>query len=504
MVDSDTLRKSNFYTDVVTEAYSNGEGEAVSVSTIDKRVVSASGWISCKCNIDESMGVKIISPEGVRRARNMEELEDSTMAYYIDFRNAEILFTKDLIGKTIYYEYYGTGVDRMCVNRIYTDLDNYGNILMTLEDMTNKYVQILNYLEGIENLDTKLNELKISIKSSDISIDELAESILIASQSKDKLGDIITIANNTKEELSSINQTSSSLNSSLSNKNSIATSNINSLTDLNNNASVKINKLDGESGLIKKSSDKINELDSKITLSDTHENNLKTLINSSINHENVIGNDTNGLIKQASDKESSLQSKIDLSTSKEESLNTVIDTSTEKYSNLNTLNETVVNTTLPSLNSKNNEAKSTLTNLQQAILDGNVISKDAYELGEDGRLKDISNTDVLTITKSGKYRGSGCTNAPILGGTLFFYDVDVWSNNYIRIVAKKVTGQDTYTNIYNTGSWSGWKHEGLSSYRIGDIKVSTINENPSVKLLGSTWEEVEGGIDGLYFWKRLT
>ena len=117
MVDSDTLRKSNFYTDVVTEAYSNGEGEAVSVSTVDKRVVSASGWISCKCNIDESMGVKIISPEGVRRARNIEELEDSTMAYYIDFRNAEILFTKDLIGKTIYYEYYGTGVDRMCVNR---------------------------------------------------------------------------------------------------------------------------------------------------------------------------------------------------------------------------------------------------------------------------------------------------------------------------------------------------------------------------------------------------
>ena len=146
MVDSDTLRKSNFYTDIVTEAYTNGEGEAISVSTIDKRVVPASGWISCKCNIDESMGVKIISPEGVKRVKNIEELEDSTMAYYVDFRNSEILFTKDLIGKTIYYEYYGTGVDRLCINRIYTDLDNYGNILMTLEDMTNKYTQILSYL----------------------------------------------------------------------------------------------------------------------------------------------------------------------------------------------------------------------------------------------------------------------------------------------------------------------------------------------------------------------
>ena len=88
MVDSDTLRKSNFYTDVVTEAYSNGEGEAVSVSTIDKRVVPVSGWISCKCNIDESMSVKIISPEGVKRVKNIEELEDSTMAFYIDFRKS--------------------------------------------------------------------------------------------------------------------------------------------------------------------------------------------------------------------------------------------------------------------------------------------------------------------------------------------------------------------------------------------------------------------------------
>ena len=51
----------------------------------------------CKCNIDESMGVKVISPEGVKRVKNIEELEDSTMAYYIDFRNAEILFTKDSI-----------------------------------------------------------------------------------------------------------------------------------------------------------------------------------------------------------------------------------------------------------------------------------------------------------------------------------------------------------------------------------------------------------------------
>ena len=372
MVDSDTLRKSNFYTDIVTEAYTNGEGEAISVSTIDKRVIPVSGWISCKCNIDESMGVKIISPEGVKRVKSISELEDSTMAYYVDFRNAEILFTKDLTGKTIYYEYYGTGVDRLCVNRIYTDLDNYGHILMTLEDMTNKYVQILNYLEGIENLDTKLNELKISIKSSDVSIDELAESILLASSSKNDLEKTITKANTSNSELSNTNETSSNLNSSLKNQNNIATKNIDDLTNLNNNTLENINKLDGENGLIKNTEDKINSLNEKINLSTTHESNLDSKISSAISHEETLGDSSNGLIKQATEKEISLQTSIEDAVNKKSSLDTSISNASTSYNELNLLNTTVNDTTIPNLSSAKTEAETTLTNLQKEISDGNI------------------------------------------------------------------------------------------------------------------------------------
>ena len=108
------------------------------------------------------------------------------------------------------------------------------------------------------------------------------------------------------------------------------------------------------------------------------------------------------------------------------------------------------------------------------------------------------------IEKSGKYRGSACENAPIGGSTWFFYEIDVWNSNYIRITAKRVGGTESYTNIKDNGIWLGWKHDGLKSFNIGDIKITTNNTNPQTYMIGSTWESIDRGIDGLYFWKRLS
>ena len=505
MVDSDTLRKSNFYTDVVTEAYSNGEGEAVSVSTIDKRVVPVSGWISCKCNIDESMGVKIISPEGVKRVKNIEELEDSTMAYYIDFRNAEILLTKDLIGKTIYYEYYGTGVDRLCVNRIYTDLDNYGNILMTLEDMTNKYVQILNYLEGIENLDTKLNELKISIKSSNISIDEIAESILIANTSKSDLDKTIMEANTYNSELSNTNETSSNLNSSLKNQNNNATTNISTLTDLNNNALDSINKLDGEDGLVIKSEEKITSLEEKILSANTHESNLNSKISSATEHENTLGNSNTGLIKQAIDKENSLRTSIDDSVTKKSNLDISINNANTNYNNLNKLNDTVTKTTTPTLTTKKNEAEVVLKDLQKAITDGDID----YIKNKVTR-KQLTSSDSILSQNEGIYMGNPSDKPvdeanPV--GDSFYFTVQVFNSKYKIITAIPYNNyRATYKIICNYGTWGNWYNSHLEVYKIGTVISNSDNVNPKNYLLGSDWEAFGTQTindNTLYYWKRI-
>lgn len=448
MVDSDTLRKSNFYTDIVTEAYTNGEGEAISVSTIDKRVVSVSGWISCKCNIDESMGVKIISPEGVKRVKNIEELEDSTMAYYVDFRNAEILFTKDLTGKTIYYEYYGTGVDRLCVNRIYTDLDNYGNILMTLEDMTNDYVQILKCLEGIENLDTKLNELKLSIKSSDISIDELAESILIASQQCNKLNNEINTSNESFKKLESLNRESLNTANVLTIQNNIANdTNIPNLTNLLNTSQIYIEKFDGEDGLIEKSQQKIDSLNEKINDSISHESTLNSLNILASTHEDKLGNSNNGLIKQSSDHETLLETKINSATTKESSLQDTINNADSIKTELTKLNNVVTNTTIEDMKSKKEQCETAISNLNEALENGQVVKKTEFALDVD-----ISREDLYEkITKTGVYYGANCVNAPVQN-TYFFYQAYVYYKTK-RIIAYDMNTDDIYSIRCKNDVW---------------------------------------------------
>lgn len=452
MVDSDTLRKSNFYTDIVTESYTNGEGEAVSVSTIDKRVVPVSGWISCKCNIDESMGVKIISPEGVKRVKNIEELEDSTMAYYVDFRNSEILFTKDLISKTIYYEYYGTGVDRLCVNRIYTDLDNYGHILMTLEDMTNKYVQILNYLEGIENLDTKLNELKLSVKSSDISIDELAESILVASQQYNKLNNEINTSNESFKKLESLNRESLNTANVLTSQNNIANdTNIPNLTNLLNTSQLYIEKFDGEDGLIEKSKQKIDSLNEKINNSISHESTLDSLNTLASTHEDKLGNSSNGLIKQSSNHETLLETKINSATTKESSLQDTINNADTIKTELTELNNVVTNTTIKDMNSKKEQCETTISNLNKALEDGQVVKKTEFALDVD-----ISRENLYEkITKTGVYYGANCVNAPAQN-TYFFYQAYVYLKTK-RIIAYDMNTDNMYSIKCKNDVWdTGW------------------------------------------------
>lgn len=78
----------------------------------------------------------------------------------------------------------------------------------------------------------------------------------------------------------------------------------------------------------------------------------------------------------------------------------------------------------------------------------------------------ISGKDVLDINYSGKYAGVGCINNPLGDtGTWFYYDIDVHSTTYKKIVAKTYHNNTRYENTMNNGTWSGWINKSnLSSY----------------------------------------
>ena len=86
------------------------------------------------------------------------------------------------------------------------------------------------------------------------------------------------------------------------------------------------------------------------------------------------------------------------------------------------------------------------------------ISTSAYEVGTDGTLKDISNQDLLTITKSGRYKGANCLNA--VDSYWYFYDIEntyYMDSRYTRITARRISSDITYTRVNNGGTWSNWE-----------------------------------------------
>ena len=78
----------------------------------------------------------------------------------------------------------------------------------------------------------------------------------------------------------------------------------------------------------------------------------------------------------------------------------------------------------------------------------------------------ISGKDVLGINKSGKYAGINCINNPFNDSvTWAYYDVEVHSSTYKKVIARSYHSSLEYVNTMNNGTWSGWVNKSnLSSY----------------------------------------
>ena len=69
----------------------------------------------------------------------------------------------------------------------------------------------------------------------------------------------------------------------------------------------------------------------------------------------------------------------------------------------------------------------------------------------------ISGKNLWEINKSGKYRGSDCVNSPFSAGVWAYYDIDVHSSTYKKIVAWSYSSKSVYYNVLYNGTWLGWE-----------------------------------------------
>lgn len=70
--------------------------------------------------------------------------------------------------------------------------------------------------------------------------------------------------------------------------------------------------------------------------------------------------------------------------------------------------------------------------------------------------KTLSSTDDILLQSEGLYKGINVINAPNQESIIYYYDVKAWGDNYKRIDSYRCTLDETYTNFYKSGTWTGW------------------------------------------------
>ena len=75
----------------------------------------------------------------------------------------------------------------------------------------------------------------------------------------------------------------------------------------------------------------------------------------------------------------------------------------------------------------------------------------------DGLLMKIHDTDVQTITKSGRYYLMNCSNTPSGISNYGYLDVYNYDNNYKKLVFSPSNANDIYVTNRINGTWSAWK-----------------------------------------------
>ena len=76
----------------------------------------------------------------------------------------------------------------------------------------------------------------------------------------------------------------------------------------------------------------------------------------------------------------------------------------------------------------------------------------------------ISGQDLRLISKSGKYCGVGCLNSPFNDSGWGFYDIEVHSSAYKKIIAHNYSANDIFVCSCINGTWTGWEQIANQSF----------------------------------------
>lgn len=162
---------------IVCQYYKDKNGNPMSYHIRRRHQISPKNYqIQLDGIPDDYRGIEVIEPSELYRVHNADEITEDS--YWVR-DDGNVFFHKSRACQEVMLDYYSIGLPVVGAGRIYTLLDEEGNVIETLEDILKKGQTVIEALKTMNDVIVVINELKTSIyegtkviNTLDITIDE--------------------------------------------------------------------------------------------------------------------------------------------------------------------------------------------------------------------------------------------------------------------------------------------------------------------------------------------
>ena len=146
---------------IVCQYYKDKNGNPMSYHIRRKHQISPKNYqIQLDGIPDEYRGIEVVEPNGLYRVYNADEITENS--YWVR-DDGNVFFHESRACQNVMLDYYSIGLPVVGAGRIYTLLDEEGNVIETLEDILKKGKTVVEALKTMSDVIITIDKLKTSI-----------------------------------------------------------------------------------------------------------------------------------------------------------------------------------------------------------------------------------------------------------------------------------------------------------------------------------------------------
>lgn len=138
---------------------------------------------------DEYKGIDVLYPESMYRVYNPDEITEK--AYFVNEHNNVVYFHSSMAGKFVKIDYHGIGNELIGADRIYTILDDKGNITETLGDIIEKGKIFIESAKTMTDAIVIVDKLKEGNRQAELIVPRLLGALYEGVPLKESLEDLV-------------------------------------------------------------------------------------------------------------------------------------------------------------------------------------------------------------------------------------------------------------------------------------------------------------------------